>query len=183
MIYSELKAALDTIEGSTNPEIHHYRRGSHPGIKYYIKTILPGPYIINKDTAPIWKFWNELSCVHPRLIKLIECAYDWEGNSINGWWTIWLENRIDIQWTFLKTSVIDYKIVEYEIGLKLSAETAVDTLNSITNRHSEDDHACYEKLKDISLFLSTYTSDDMAERKRKKFMVISDDNLQDDTLN
>jgi len=183
VIHGELKAALDTIEGSTNPEIYHYRRGSHPGIKYYIKTILPGPYILNENTAAIWKFWNELSCVHPRLIKLIDRAYDWEGELISGWWTIWLENRIDIQWNFLNNSIIDYKILEFEIGLKLSAETAIDTLTTITNRHTDEDTACYEKLKDISVFLGTYTSDDMAERNRKKFMVITDDNIQDETSN
>lgn len=183
MINRELKAALDTIEGSINPEIHHYRHGTHPGIKYYIKTILPGPYILNESTAPIWKFWNELSRIHPRLIRLVEKAYDWEGSIIPGWWTIWLESRIDIQWNFVQNSEIDYKVVEYEIGLKLSAKNAMDTLNDISTRQTKDDNACYEKLEEISVFLGTYTSDDMAERNRRKFMVISDDNLQDENLN
>jgi len=182
VIKQELKVALNTIEGSTNPEIYHFHRGSHPGIKYYIKTIMPGPYILNDNTAPIWRFWTELSNVHPRLIKLVDIAYDWEGNVIAGWWTIWIENRIDIRWVYEENTVVDYHLVEYDVGLKLSAEDAIETLDYISNRHTADDHACYEKLKEISVFLRTYTSDNIADRNRKKFTVVTDDNIHDEAI-
>ena len=181
MLEREIRATLDTIQGSNNPEIHHYHRGSHPGVSFYIKTILPGPIILNNNTYKIWKFWKELEKEHPELIKLVERAYDWQGNKLIGWWTIWLNQKVDIIWNYTDHTGFSYKIVDYELGLKLSADKSLSWFDTLTDRLQPDDKVCYSQLKEVADFLKSYTSDDLAKKNRTKLKVIDNDQISDET--
>ena len=183
MIDREIKATLDTIKGSKNPEIHHFNYGSHPGIKFYIKTILPGPIILNDNTHKIWKFWKDLSIQHSKLIILVERAYDWQGNRLRGWWTIWLNQKIDIIWSYSEENGFDYNIVDYEIGLKHSADKSLSWFDTLTDRHHPDDILCYEQLEEVASFLKSYTSEKSANLHRTNLKVLENDKISDETIN
>lgn len=181
MLEREIQATLDTIQGSNNPEVHHYHYGSHPGINFYIKTILPGPIILNNNTYKIWKFWKDLEKKYPQLIKLVERAYDWQGSKLIGWWTIWLNQKIDIIWTYTDKDGFDYEIVDYEIGLKLSAEKSLSWFDALTDRLHPDDKVCYSQLEEVADFLKSHTSDDLAKKNRTNLKVIDNDQISDET--
>jgi len=176
----EIQATLDTIQGSNNPEIHHYHYGTHPGVRFYIKTILPGPIILNNDTYKIWKFWKDLEKKHSELIKLVKRAYDWQGNKLLGWWTIWLDQRIDIVWNYSADTGFDYNMVDYEIGLKLSADKSLSWFDALTNRLHPDDKVCYRQLEEVADFLKSYTSDELAKKNRKILKVLDNDQISDE---
>jgi hypothetical protein len=180
---STLHSVLQTIQDSINPEIYHFRYGTHPGQKYYIKTIVPGPRIINDDTYVFWQFWETLANRYPRLVKLIDYAFDWHGNHIPHWWTIWLEERIDITWTWSRRDGIDFHLIDYDLGLKYSGKKAVSLFEDNIDRLSPEDQVCLDQLKEIADFLYNYTSERQAESNRKKFTVIDNDNIHNKTDN
>lgn len=183
MLRRDLKGVLDTVQLGTNPEIYHFRRGSHPGLKYYIKTIIPGPRIINDDTYVFWQFWETLATKYPRIVKLVDQAYDWHGDIILGWQTIWLEERIDISWSWSRTEGIDFHLIDYDIGIKNSGKKIIDSLDSDLDRLSPEDQLCFDQIKEITDFLQSYTTDRLAELNRKNFKVIEDEQIYDKTHN
>ena len=134
MLDNSLQTVLDTIQEAINPEIYHFRYGTHPGRKYYIKTIIPGPNIINDDTYVFWQFWETLANRYPRVVRLIDHAFDWQGNKIEHWWTIWLEERIDIIWSWSRTDGIDFHLIDYDIGLKYSGVKALEVFKGNVDR-------------------------------------------------
>lgn len=181
MLGQNLQLVLETIQEATNPEIYHFRRGSHPGQKYYIKTIIPGPTILNDDTYVFWQFWETLAGKYPRIIKLIDHAYDWYGNSIADWWTIWLEERIDITWTWSRTDGIDFHLIDYDLGLKYSGQRALNIIKDDIDRLSPEDLVCLEQIQEIADFLKSYTTERLAEQNRKKFKVIENEQIRNQT--
>lgn len=181
MLNGNLQSVIETIQEATNPEIYHFRRGSHPGQKYYIKTIIPGPKIINDDTYVFWQFWETLAKKYPRIIKLVDCAYDWSGKTIANWWTIWLEERIDIVWSWSRTDGIDFHLIDYDIGIKYSGLKAIEILSDTVDRQSPEDIVSLSQLQEIADFLYHYTSERMAEINRKKIHIVETDHVQHKT--
>ena len=181
MLGTNLQAVLDTIQQATNPEIYHFRKGSHPGAKFYIKTIIPGPKIINDDTYVFWQFWETLANRYPRIVKLVDRAYDWHGDIIPDWWTIWLEERIDILWTWSRTEGIDFHLIDYDIGIKYSGKRALTLIKEDIDRLSPEDQLCFDQIEEIANFLETYTSERQAEQNRKNLKVIENEQIHDQT--
>lgn len=175
MLDKDLQSTLSTIQDATNPEIFHFRYGTHPGSKYNIKTIIPGPRIINDDTYVFWQFWETLANKYPRLIRLIDHAYDWHGNVIEHWWTIWLEQRVDISWTWSRQDGIDFHLVDFDISLKSSAKKSIDFFNEHYDRLSAEDQLCFDQLEEIANFLQSYTSNRLALLNRQNLKLIQND--------
>jgi hypothetical protein len=183
VIDKTLDATLDIIYGTSNPEIHHYHKGSHPGIAFYIKTIMPGPSILNEETYILWRSWCAIHEKHSQLIRLVDKAYDWQGATLPGWWTIWLDQRIDITWNFTIESGFEFEIIDYADGLKISASKSLNWFNAISNRHQTNDIVCYDRIEEITEFLGTYTTDKSANEKRANLRVIENDKIHDETSN
>lgn len=183
MIDQGLENTLHTIRDLKNPEIHHYHRGKHPGIKWYIKTIIPGPKILNNDTYVLYNLWKHLESRWPKLIRLIECAYDWQGDSIPYWYTVWLNERIDVRISWNRNDGFSWNIVDYEIGLNSSANDALEIIdNSLTAaRHSQQSTVCYNELCNILEYLKTWTSDKKAKTNRQNFRIIDYDEIPSQT--
>ena len=175
---SKLNATLETIKGSKNPEIHHYHYGHHPGPKWYIKTILPGPKILNEQTMPLFAAWRSLANKMPSAIRLTDIAFDWQGDNLHGWWTIWLNNDIDIVWTWDKNLGLTSKIVEFDYGLKENI-TCIEHLVPVDNidRQDTNENVSYQTLREIIDFLGSYTSDKQSQLNRNKLKVLSQDEI------
>jgi hypothetical protein len=170
----ELDNTLDTISGFKNPEIYHYQRGIHPGLHWYIKTIIPSTSLIEPNVKNICKMWEEVQIRLPILMTVTDTAIDWNDNVISGWKTIWLNNSIDIE----ITSNFDWKIVDYDIGLKHSMVWISSLLDDmIASRQTNNISVSYEKLQEIVNFLKTYTTDYRSKENRSKLRVISDDQI------
>lgn len=173
MIVNELEETLDTILGSKNPEIHHHQNGSHPGIKWYIKTIIPSYELLNNDTYQLWILWKYLSEHFPNLIKITNIAYNWNGDLIPRWWTIWLDQKIDIRVNWSNENGFTWKMVDFDIGLKISAYEIEQLFeNNFNDRLSNIDKAHYKQLHYILEFLRTYTNDKRSKDNRKHLRVI-----------
>lgn len=182
MVINDIEQTLQAITGSKNPEIYHYQHGSHPGIKWYIKTIIPGTGILNDDTYTLWTMWRHLSEHFSHLVKIVDIAYDWDGSLINQWWTIWLDQRIDVRVSWTRELGFNWKLVDYEDGLKLSAIEISSIVNNMcNNRLTEQELLKYKQLSYILEFLKTYTTDKRSKENRKTLKVIENDQIFNET--
>jgi hypothetical protein len=173
--------AINTVEVERNPEIHHYHRGSHPGSTWYIKTILPGPTILNDDTYVLFACWSRLQASHPNLVFLGKQAYDWQGKTIPGWWTIWLDEKVDVIWSWSREDGFIHEFVDFEIGLKASASLIQTMIIPDDSRLSSSRSASYSRLHEIAGFLGTYTTERQSRKKRANLRVICDGEIFPET--
>jgi len=173
----ELDSALTAIEDCYNPEIYHYQHGKHPGLKWYIKTILPSPRMLNDDTCVLFNFWKSVEARHMKHVCLTNVAYGWSGQPIPNWWTIWLDSKIDIVWSWSREHGFDYELVDYNIGLNLSGNSLESAIEINDTRHTGSSAVSYEKCTNIANFLKTYTSDQRSRQKRSLMKVIENDEV------
>jgi hypothetical protein len=173
----EIESALSTIEDCYNPEIHHYQHGTHPGIKWYIKTVLPGPLILNSETIPLFDFWKSIERRHKGRVLLTDVAYNWSGIAVTNWWTIWLHEKIDISWSWSADSGFGYQVIDHDIGLKNSGSLIEALLSTTDDRLPIRSRISYAKLLNIASFLKTYTSDQRSKQNRSKMRVIHHDEI------
>lgn len=182
MLSGEFEQTLHTITVSKNPEIYHFLYGSHPGVKWYIKTILPGYNILTNDSYPLWAMWRHLAEHHSDFVKIVNTSYDWDGKLIPNWWTIWLDQRIDIVISWSREHGFNWKIVDYDIGLKLSADDIYKILSETSdNRQPNYDSLHYKQLCYIIEYLKTYTTEKRSKSNRKKLKVIENAKISDET--
>ena len=158
-----------TIDHLKNPEIHHYNNGSHPGVSWYIKTIIPNA---TPDSAvyAISRFWEKLQELHPRLVKIGNSAYDWDGSKIDGWCTVWVNVRIDLSVSWSDNKGFEYKIVDFDEGLKISAGKLLKWLEN--SSFPDGCSAEYSRLLEISSFLQTHTVEEKSRKKRSQLRVL-----------
>jgi hypothetical protein len=174
----ELNVALDTVEGSSNPEVFHAQNGFHPGRRWSIKTIIPGPKILNDDTHPLFLFFQAIQSRHPKIVKLTDKAFDWKGNLIPYWFTIWIEEKVDIHWTYSRADGFDYEIIDYDIGMKNSAARIQSWINEdLDTRHTGHLPISYERLHEIVEFLGTYTTEHRSQHNRSKLKVLHNEQI------
>lgn len=177
MLDIEIESALNIIEDCYNPEIHHYQQGKHPGLKWYIKTVLPGPSIIDRETRPLFDFWRSLENRHSKHVRLTESAYNWSGMIVPGWWTIWLDERIDISWSWSTERGFDYQIIDHDLGLKNSGALIETLLSASDIRHPSHSGISYLRLLNIANFLKTFTSEKKSRENRSKIRIMHDDEI------
>lgn len=178
----QLDAELNTILDSKNPEIHHYHRGSHPGARWYIKTILPGPALLTNTSDILFSTWKRISEKHRNLVRIVDSAYDWQGDVLPGWYTIWLDNGIDITWGIEHGSEMHYVIVDIDTGLKISAAESRKWMDSnLMNRQSGDHSLSYDRLREITDFLETHTSEKRSQENRRNLRILETDEICSET--
>lgn len=182
MLERQLDAALNTILDSKNPEIHHYHRDSHPGARWYIKTILPGPFLLTNTTDVLFSTWKRISEKHRNLVRIVDSAYDWQGDILPGWWTIWLDASIDITWDINDGTEMHHVIVDIDTGLKISAvETRKWMDSNLINRQSGDHSLSYDRLCEITDFLATHTSEKRSQENRRNLRILDTDEICSET--
>jgi hypothetical protein len=163
---------LEKISGLINPEIHHFNGGTHPGdVRWSIKTIIPGELIINDQTKDILILWQTILYYHPTKVSIIERAYDWNGNIIDGWWTVFLDQTIDIIVTDYGT--YEWDVVDFNTGMKVFASKQIDKLKSLQHSGQIKSGEVYsDQMLDILEFLKTYTSDENSKLKRNNLRIL-----------
>lgn len=182
MLDRELNHTVGTILGSKNPEIHHYHQRSHPGAKWYIKTILPNINIIAEDAYPILLEWQKIIKKNKNLICITDIAYDWSGDRIPNWSTIWLNNRIDVIWNF-EDNAINWQVVDVDVGFKTSATTAMQWVKTnLSSRQSHPSAIDFDNLCEIANFLKTYTSEKHSKNLRAQLRVIDSNEIFIETI-
>ncbi|MFA5489437.1 MAG: hypothetical protein WC284_09490 [Candidimonas sp.] len=112
------------LETATHPEIYHYRRGLHPGVGWWLKTICPDPSCERMEGVELTHSWIALTKTNA--VILTEVAFDWQGNVIPHMWSVWLKESIDVK---------DWKIISYDLSMQSKIEI-LKTLNV-------DDKICY----------------------------------------
>jgi hypothetical protein len=142
-----------------NPEIWHYSASLHPGVNWYIKTILPN-HPANNNATDIVRFWHKLESLYPKQILITETAFDWNGNKIQFCNTIWLNKKIDIKIKIDDLGKFDYDILDYDEGLHDSAKELL-LLEPLT-----------PELLDAVEFLIRFTPDKKSKLLRSKLKVL-----------
>jgi hypothetical protein len=170
---NDFDTTIASILDSVNPEIHHYRQGLHPGHKWYIKTIVPGPEILTEHTYQIYIAWQDFCQRHTSLAKLTNIAYDWQGQIIPGWFTLWLDSRIDVKWKWEPDQLLVCTIVDFAKGLQQSGIESRNWLLSFEqSRQSSGSNVCLKNLLDITNFVETWTNESQCRKNRERFRII-----------
>lgn len=172
MFEQEAKLLLESLKRLRNPEIYHYNAGTHPGISWYIKTVIPA-YDVDGEAKKVVDLWRDLSSLHENLVKINDVAFDWNGNRINGWQTVWIDHDIDVilgnpegSGNFL------YEIVDYDTGLNLAGKRAYKWIMDAWDGSNMLSRDLIDELKTISSFLSTFTGKTKILQNRKKIRVL-----------
>ena len=164
---------LDAIKTRLNPEIWHVKYMSHPGIGWNIKTILPEISIANDNMKLIIMAWINMCAQFSTIVTWTDVTYDWEGNKILNWQTIWIKDGYDI----IEGHDIDNNLVlrltkanpgQEPIILKLIDNLKWQIAQCTNNANIKE----LEDLLEITESLLTQTSDAVSRAKRNKIKVI-----------
>jgi hypothetical protein len=170
---NDFDSTIASILDSINPEIHHYRHDRHPGYKWYIKTIIPGQEVLTECTYQIYTSWQDFCNRHANIACLTNIAYDWQGQIIQGWWTLWLDTRIDVKWSWQPDQHLSCTVVDFAEGLQKSGIESRDWLLSLAqSRQSFNGNLCFDSLLQIANFVKTWTNETQSRKNREKFKVI-----------
>lgn len=162
----DIQEAFGIIETSKNPEIHHYNHGFHPGARWYIKTIIPDRKIIQDSCLPLVDAWWTFAEQNASVIRITDVSFNWNGDRIPGWNTIWLDQRIDVSW-YCDRDTPTFKIIEHDAGIRSSAEKLNLYFDQATGDQDE-----IEKLREVAAMLGSYASKDHITKKRATIRVL-----------
>lgn len=87
---------LSTLENSIHPEVHHFRKGNHPGKSWFLKTVCPMPNLKQVDHSSFGSLWKIFCQTNPGIARLVPHAYDWRGHEIPYFASIWVKTGMDV---------------------------------------------------------------------------------------
>ena len=94
----DLSGTIETLHAHVNPEVWHYQRGTHPGLGWHIKSVLPnGTY--HPAAENLYDQWHRMAHRNPAAVRITPTALDWNGSVIQGFSTIWLADANDVAHT------------------------------------------------------------------------------------
>ena len=162
---------LEIFQQGTPPEITHFRKGSHPGKRWWLKTVIHK----NPNSEPT-KIWTIIQSLEYEIVTIITEAYDWFGNIIPDCYSIWIREGLDITINLDNVGKFDYKIDKFndsfnEFGKTISNEIEKSWLSNKQNLNDMDWH----KLFYVADFMHRWTSERQAIENRKKIRIISDE--------
>jgi len=167
--------ALDVIKNGINPEIWHVRNSSHPGIGWSIKTVIPKPQFAGIESRQVIEGWVTVCAEHPTFVTWTDDAYDWEGNLLKEWQTMWVRDGYDVDQQEHNDSVV-YKLVTAVKGREPALELVIDRIRSqLAQSNDEANTAELTELLEIAEAMLTQTSDSDSRMRRKKLKVVDDD--------
>jgi hypothetical protein len=158
MGYSEetTDGIVEFLKTAVHPEIHHFRAGSHPGLGWWLKTVFP-----HDDFYQYGRSWEIFASIHPDLVCIGETAYDWTGNQILGWGSVWVADDHDVQ------------LVPRAIGLQLIPiapwETDLDAAQSLMNLMIDNPG---DIIQQAALVIQRNAEKKLPNRNRRFFQII-----------
>ena len=169
--------ALDVIKNSTNPEIWHVRNNTHPGIGWSIKTVIPKPEYSAKESRDLIYGWVNLCAKHINHVTWTDAAYDWDGNNLDEWQTMWVRDGFDVIPSDTVTGGIpDLKLITAVKGVEPAIESVIDNLRSqLAQSNNASEQAELTELLEIAEALLTQTSDTASKTRRKNMKVVDED--------
>lgn len=70
--------------------------GHHPGPSWYLKTLVPDSKLPRFDNLRLGAYWEMIQKQNPSVLRLIDYAYDWNGQRIKYFRSVWCKNTIDV---------------------------------------------------------------------------------------
>lgn len=167
------------LESSTHPELYHVKAGSHPGPNWYLKTICPTPNLIRADTEGYGRSWEWFAKSNSALVKLVNIAFDWEGEKIPYASSIWIRQDIDILWEetgHTNEHALTFKVVSKLEGNKEIAYAILKMADVCQSGilKSDDANEINKIIEAAQALLDQYDELDSV-RKRKGFKVITNE--------
>jgi hypothetical protein len=158
----------ELLDSTVPPEVTHYREGSHPGMGWWLKTVIP-----SDQTCSVTKAWQTLAEKNQNMITLVEVAYNWHGQIINGATSIWLRNQQDVDLDMIQGQW-HYVIRPYDESVNVWGHRLADSIKiwHKFNKTSASSNHGWHKLKDVAKLLQNWTSNQQAQIKRKGFKLV-----------
>jgi hypothetical protein len=164
----------DTLIAGDNPEIWHADNLTHPGLAWSIKTVIPKPEYADNDTVDIVQLYHRIAEAKYNFVKITPEAFNWNGDVLTEWDTVWVKRGWDIEFVELDDS-LTYNIVS---SAKTSTDIAKSLIDSISKQLAKlDTIEEREQLLDLieaCEILSSMTSDYESKKLRSNFRVIDD---------
>lgn len=149
-----------------NPEIHHYNQGTHPGINWCIKTVLPMKSHSDPSLHAFIDTWHRLAADFPSRVRIIDEACDWMAQPIKGWNTVWIDQDHDVVVTCLDGHVtLDF--IDHERGVRASADLIRSTF-SVDGCQAD----ILERFENAVSALSTYSTQRQTKQNQTRIKAI-----------
>lgn len=152
------------LPGLIPPEVTHYQNNTHPGMGWYLHTVIPHSvdHVINQT-------WQHVIRSHPAWVCTMPTAYDWLADVIPHSCSVWFRSPHYVH--VLKV----WPDCAYEIWSQDQAfnywGTQIAGWAQSENSHAPDIH----KLMHVTQFMQTHVSAHQAAHKRSQFRVIAHD--------
>ncbi len=166
---------IDTLVNGENPEIWHADNLTHPGLVWSIKTVIPKIELVDNDTVDIVQLYHNLAEKKFNFVKITPEAFNWNGEILSNWDTVWVKRGWDIEITSGKNNSLKGTVCNVS---KTSAEISKSLIDSIAKQLAKlDNIEEREELLDLieaCEIVSSTTTDYESKRLRSKFRVVDD---------
>lgn len=165
------------LRTSTHPEVYHFRAGNHPGEEWYLKTVCPMPNLMQIDKFGHGLLWKALSEESPESVKIVPCAYDWEGNDIPYMASVWLNVECDIIISMNLKTGYNLILVDRIVGGDFYVNNLLELLEVAREETKgmediEDYLGELDEIEEIALVLKKEIHSENATQIRKEFRVV-----------
>ncbi len=166
---------IETLVATDNPEIWHADNLTHPGLSWSIKTIIPKPEFADNDTVNIVQFWHKLASTKFNLVKITHDTFNWTGNLLPQWDTIWIKRGWDIEISSSTDGTLYHKVCSSSKTSAQIAETLIDNIGKQLAKleNIEEREELLDLIEACEVMLSM-TTDYESARMRSNFRVIDD---------
>lgn len=123
---------LDELKNKTHPETCHFRKGNHPGPKWFLKTVCPTPHLKQIDKYGYGVLWSNIAQENPEIVKLVDLAYDWNGDEIPYMASVWIHKEYDII-VSLDDTITGYGLEVIMVDRKTGSEFYLDNLKKLVS--------------------------------------------------
>lgn len=152
------------LENSVPPEITHYQRGEHPGVGWWLKTVVP-----TNSQSPIYLAWDAIQQKHPRLVRMEPTAYDWFQTPIVNTSSVWINQKVDV--TLSETdNQFSYVLGDYDTSFNIWGVKLIQELEQ--QKSPELDPHDWHKLCDVAYLMKSWTTDRQANNNRKGLKIV-----------
>lgn len=171
----DFTGALEAISQLDNPEIWHVRCGTHPGIGWSIKTIIPSHNIAEDSLLRICDMWAVIAAMHPETVVITKQALDWNGSVITDWKTIWIRDDMDVLLSFNESKTPVYEITSAQSGYRNTARTIIDNLTrQLANSSEPETVEELGVLLDIAETIGSQVSDFDSQKMRSGIHIVDE---------
>ena len=161
-----MNGAMAMLDAHRNPEIHHYNQGTHPGINWCIKTVLPMKSHSDPSLHTFIDAWHQVAECSPSRVRIINEAYDWMAQPINGWNTVWIDRDHDVVVTCLDDHVT-FDFIDHDAGVRASVALIRATFS--VNGYQAD---VLDRFENAVSALSTYSTQRKTKQNQNRIKAI-----------